>query len=128
MLGISFKTDAGDFRESPMLKTVERLHGSGYDIRVYDPNGSRAAVEGTNRPYILNVLPHIYRMLTVDISAFLQHSKTIVVANKSNAFQSVLEGLRPHQSVVDLARCLPATDRSVNAASLGRHVANAMAA
>jgi GDP-mannose 6-dehydrogenase len=116
VLGISFKADTDDLRESPMVKIVEMLHGRGYDIRVYDPNVSLAAVSGANRSYILNVIPHIHRMLTCDSAEFLQHAETIVVANKSEAFGRVLERTRPDQCVVDLVRYLPANGDSMKAA------------
>ena len=106
VLGISFKADTDDLRESPMVKIVENLHTRGYNIRVYDPNVSRAALQGANRSYLMNGIPHIHRMLTCDTNEFLEHAETIVVGHRSEAFDRVLERSRPDQRVVDLVRCL----------------------
>jgi GDP-mannose 6-dehydrogenase len=121
VLGISFKADTDDLRESPMVKIAETLHGRGYDIRVYDPNVSQASRNGANRLYIRDVIPHIHRMLTCNTAEFLQHAETIVVANRSQVFQDLLEKTRADQCVVDLAHYLPDNGRRMNTATARRN-------
>lgn len=106
VLGVSFKADTDDLRESPMLKIVQTLYGRGYDIRIFDPNVSRAAVSGANRAYILNSIPHVYKMLTDDPGKLLEHAGTIVIGTQAELYKNVVQRARPDQTVVDLAKLL----------------------
>ena len=52
LVGLSFKSDTDDLRESPLVELAERLHGKGYDLRIYDPNVSYGALIGANLHYV----------------------------------------------------------------------------
>jgi GDP-mannose 6-dehydrogenase len=114
VLGISFKAGTDDLRESPMVKIVETLHGRGYDVRVYDPYVSIASIRGANRQYILNVIPHIRKMITEDLGEFIDHARTVVVGNRSPLFRGVLKKIDADRSVVDLVDLIPAGRRHSN--------------
>lgn len=64
VIGMTFKEDTDDLRESPVLTMLEYLIGKGRDIRIFDPNVSLDSIYGTNRNYLLNSIPHIGRLLT----------------------------------------------------------------
>ena len=106
MLGLSFKAGTDDLRESPIVRMVEHLHGKGYDIRIFDPYVSIAAVKGANREYILNMIPHIHKMLTTDFEEFLGHSQTIVIGNQSPLFRGLLKKTGKGRNIVDLVNLL----------------------
>jgi GDP-mannose 6-dehydrogenase len=114
VLGISFKAGTDDMRESPVVRIVESLHGKGYDVKVYDPYVSVASVRGANRNYILNVIPHIRKMLTEDLEEFLDHAKTVVVGNRSPLFRGLMKQIPADRTVVDLVNLVPAGRRHSN--------------
>ena len=59
LIGLSFKSDTDDLRESPLVILAERLIGRGFDVRVYDPNIRLSRLTGTNLAYVTDRLPHI---------------------------------------------------------------------
>ena len=120
VLGISFKAGTDDMRESPVVKIVESLHGKGYEVKVYDPYVSIASVRGANRNYILNIIPHIRRMLTEDLEEFLAHSQTVVVGNRSPLFKGLLKKIDSDRAVVDLVNLIPPGRRHSNRLASGQ--------
>ena len=64
LLGLSFKSDSDDLRESPYVELAETLLGKGYEVRIYDPIVNPSTVIGTNRAYVESKLPHLQRILT----------------------------------------------------------------
>jgi GDP-mannose 6-dehydrogenase len=104
ILGFSFKAGTDELRESPMVELAERLIGKGFDLRVYDRNVSLAAVQGANRDYILNKIPHISRFMVPTIDEVLSHSQTIVIGNGSAEFADVPRRISDGQSVIDFVR------------------------
>lgn len=109
ILGFSFKAGTDDLRESPIVEVIERLHGKGYDIRIYDRNVNLSKLVGANRDYILNHIPHISRMMVDSMDDILHHAETIVIGNGDPEFQGILSRISGMQVVVDLVRI---TDQS----------------
>ena len=101
LLGITFKSDTDDLRESPYLALAERLLGSGYDLSIYDQNIS--STEDGGRSFVAHLAPYI----RTTAGEVLNAADTIVIGNKddehSSAFQSY-EGKNGAKVVVDLAR------------------------
>ena len=63
MLGLSFKMDTDDLRESPNVELAERLLGKGFEVRIYDPIINPARLVGANLRYVEARLPHLSRLL-----------------------------------------------------------------
>jgi GDP-mannose 6-dehydrogenase len=104
VLGLSFKADTDDLRESPAVELVETLHGKGYDVVVYDQNVSLSALMGSNLAYIQRELPHLSNMLRQSLDEVLEHAEVLVITNRDPEFAGILEKLRPNQRVLDFAR------------------------
>jgi GDP-mannose 6-dehydrogenase len=106
ILGLSFKAGTDDLRESPMVRIVDRLHERGYNIRIYDPYVSIAAIEGANKEYITQSIPHIHALLTTDFQAFLEHADTITIGNQSLLFRGLLKQCAQNRNIIDLVHLL----------------------
>ncbi len=104
ILGFSFKAGTDDLRESPIVEVIERLLGKGYDIKLYDKNVNLASLVGANRDFILNVIPHISKIMVQTIDEVLEHAETIVIGNGSEEFKNIPECISKDQVVVDLVR------------------------
>ncbi|HJW03517.1 MAG TPA: UDP-glucose/GDP-mannose dehydrogenase family protein [Azospira sp.] len=117
ILGFSFKAGTDDLRESPMVELTERLLGKGYDLRIFDRNVSIASIRGANRDYILNLIPHISRLMVDSVDEVLSHAKTIVIGNAAEEFRDVPTRLGYGQKIIDFVRICEA--RSVAGAYEG---------
>ncbi len=104
ILGLSFKPDTDDLRESPTVELVEQLLGKGYSVVVYDRNISLSALVGSNRAYIERELPHLSALMRPTLDEVLAHAEVVVIANRDPEFAQVLERLRPNQQVIDFVR------------------------
>jgi GDP-mannose 6-dehydrogenase len=63
LLGLSFKPQTDDLRESPYVELAELLGGKGLEVRIFDPIIQPARLFGSNRQYVEKHLPHLQRML-----------------------------------------------------------------
>ncbi len=63
VVGLAFKEDTDDLRESPVVTMLERMIGKGREVRVYDPHISLESIYGSNRNFLLKAIPHIGRLL-----------------------------------------------------------------
>lgn len=103
-LGMSFKPDTDDLRESPLVEVIETLLGKGYSIRIYDRNVSASRLIGANRRFMEEHIPHLSSLLVASAEDLTAAADVIVVGYNSPEFSSVLQTLRADQAVVDLAR------------------------
>jgi GDP-mannose 6-dehydrogenase len=104
MLGLSFKSDSDDLRESPLVRLAEQLIGKGFDIRVYDQSVRLAVLTGANKAYIDSVIPHIHQLMVGSLDEALAHGDVVVLGQKTRETASVPERLAGHQLLVDLVR------------------------
>lgn len=104
ILGLSFKADTDDLRESPTVEITERLIGKGYDVRIFDPTVEAGRLLGANKRYALERLPHISRIMLPDLDSLLNHADVLVVANSDKRFRQVAGNLREGQKIFDFVR------------------------
>jgi GDP-mannose 6-dehydrogenase len=103
-LGMAFKPDTDDLRESPLVSVIETLLGKGYAIRIYDRNVSTSRLIGANRRFMEEHIPHLSSLLVERAEDLVAEADVIVVGYQSPDFIPVLQSLRPDQTVLDLAR------------------------
>ena len=102
MVGLSFKPDTDDLRESPLVTLAERLIGKGYQLRIYDPSINLAKLVGANRNYIEQTIPHIAELLVPSLDDLLSHAKTVVIGHPADVGEALADGIGDRQTVVDL--------------------------
>ena len=103
-LGFSFKAGTDDLRESPMVELIERLIGKGYEVAVYDKYVSLANLQGANRAYIEEQIPHIACLMAESLDTVIAENDVIVIGNNNPEFRTALNHVGHHQTVIDLVR------------------------
>lgn len=102
ILGLSFKGDTDDVRESPMISLIETLVGRGYQVRVFDEQVELGNLIGSNRAFLERVIPHIASLMRGSLAQVLEESEVVVVANDSPTWYQVPRLMREDQVLIDL--------------------------
>lgn len=84
LIGLAFKENTDDLRESPVVTLLEQLIGKGRQVRVFDPHIQLESIYGSNRNFILNQIPHIGNLLGNSPDHVLDWADHIVIAQKLN--------------------------------------------
>ena len=97
VIGLAFKEDTDDLRESPVVTLLEQLIGKGRDVKVFDPRIRLDVIYGSNRNFILETIPHIGRLLTGSLDQILAWADHLVLAQKqtAGAMEQILAGDLP---------------------------------
>jgi GDP-mannose 6-dehydrogenase len=90
LLGLSFKMNTDDLRESPNVELAERLLGKGFDVRIYDPVVNPARLVGANRRHIESKLPHLERLLAREPAEALRGADVAIVSSSDEAVVDAL--------------------------------------
>jgi GDP-mannose 6-dehydrogenase len=85
VIGLAFKENTDDLRESPVVGLLEQLIGKGRDLRVFDPHIQLDALYGSNRNFILQSIPHIGRLMQPAVENLLEWADHLVLAQKQSA-------------------------------------------
>jgi len=109
-LGVTFKADTNDLRETPVLPVIISLLKKGYDVRLYDPNldveqcyahhqqHSKASEEDELSIETLN------EIVCDDLSFIKEISDTLVVVHNKATYRKAVIERRDDQSIIDFAR------------------------
>ncbi len=92
MIGLAFKEETDDLRESPVVTLLEQLIGKGRDVRVFDPHIRLDEIYGANRTFILESIPHIGRLLAPNLEQVLGWADHLVLAQKQS--ETTMEMIR----------------------------------
>jgi GDP-mannose 6-dehydrogenase len=102
LLGLSFKMNTDDLRESPNVELAERLLGKGFDVRIYDPIVNPARLVGANRRHVESKLPHLGRLLHTEPGEVLDGADVAIVSSSQpEVVAALLAAPPPH--LVDLS-------------------------
>jgi GDP-mannose 6-dehydrogenase len=104
VLGVAFKANTDDLRESPVIDLIKRLLRDGMDITVYDPDVSLDDMLGRNREFIEQELPQIRRILCPTIEKALHGRQAVIVSQERPEFNAVVQELSIRVAVLDLVQ------------------------
>ena len=101
LMGLSFKSETDDLRESPSVTLAETLVGKGLEVRIFDSVIKPARLVGANRDYSAAKLPHLDRLLAASADEALADAEVAVVSSSDPA---VVESLLadPPPRILDL--------------------------
>jgi GDP-mannose 6-dehydrogenase len=104
VLGLSFKAETDDLRESPIIRVIGALVGKGWELLLHDAHVDAAKLVGANRMYLEAEIPYLDRLFRKDPRDVVEGSEVIVIANAHPAYKKVPSWMREGQTLVDLVR------------------------
>jgi GDP-mannose 6-dehydrogenase len=105
LVGLSFKADTDDIRESPAVALVQKLVRRKFKVKVYDRSFSPQSIYGSNRAFLKRFLPNFSRLWVSELDTLLQQVDVIVLTQSLSEEQK--ERVRQSAKgrvVVDFAR------------------------
>ena len=98
LLGIAFKSNSDDLRESPNIDLARKLLQAGYDLSIYDPHIVPSKLLGQNLGYAFSNLPKLTRLLVDRSVAEGGHFDLVV---DTRGWAKTLS-LKPGQRIIDV--------------------------
>ena len=82
ILGLAFKSDTDDLRESPFVTLAEGLIGRGVAVSVFDPNVTPSHLTGANKAFVFSRLRHFTSLLTEDAATAIRRSDAVLLGSQ----------------------------------------------
>jgi GDP-mannose 6-dehydrogenase len=102
ILGLSFKPNTDDLRESPAIVLAETLLGRGYQVRIFDDQVQLSQLIGANKAFIEKELPHIASIMCDVLEEVVAVSDVVVITHGGKVFAGIPEMLNTDQVLIDL--------------------------
>ncbi|MCH7812854.1 MAG: UDP-glucose/GDP-mannose dehydrogenase family protein [Planctomycetes bacterium] len=106
VLGLSFKDDTDDLRESPTVEIVERLIGKGLEVAIHDKDITLNEIVGQNLSFVQQHLPHIAALMRPTVAETVGQAEVILLTKPSRMYADVGRLVKPDQVLIDLVRFL----------------------
>lgn len=104
VLGLSFKDNTDDVRESPTVEIVERLIGKGLEVRIHDKDVATSRIFGSNLNFIQQHLPHIANLMVSSPDQIVRDSEVILLAKPSKSYINIHKDISANQTLIDMVR------------------------
>jgi len=102
ILGLSFKKDTDDLRNSPMVALAEGLLSEGRDVKIFDPVINQMKLVGANLAQVSRRIPHLEVHLVKDIAEALAGATTVVVSHAVISIEEIRQHITPKATVIDV--------------------------
>jgi len=102
ILGLAFKAQTDDLRESAMLEVAQTLLGRGCKLRIYDPTLNLERLVGSNKRVIDTKVPHLASLLCTELKTAIGEQGLIVAAQKCAALEELRKFITAKHQVLDV--------------------------
>lgn len=102
ILGLSFKPDTDDLRESAMVEVAQDLLGHGYQVRIFDPQLHLTRIVGSNKRVLETKMPHLASLLRDDLASALGKQGLVLAAQKCATLSELSKFVTPQHHVLDI--------------------------
>jgi GDP-mannose 6-dehydrogenase len=103
VIGLSFKENTDDVRESPLVTLVESVTGKGHQVRIFDAYLAADNLVGSNRSFALNSIPHLEKLLSSDLQEVVDFADVIVINHRLSPEVWDSVSWRDDQRIIDIA-------------------------
>jgi GDP-mannose 6-dehydrogenase len=102
ILGLSFKANTDDLRESAMVEVAQILLGRGYTLRIYDPQLHLAKLVGSNKRVIDTKMPHLAGLLRDDLVEAIGQKGLILAAQRCAPIPDLAKAVTRRHHIIDV--------------------------
>src|ERR1043166_2525124 len=102
ILGLSFKANTDDLRESAMVEMAQHVLARGWPLRIYDPQLNLSRLIGSNRRVLEEKMPHLASLLHEDLSAALGTEGLILAAQRCVSLTELAKRITPRHQLLDI--------------------------
>ena len=110
LVGLAFKSQTDDMRESPYVTVAKRLIGEGMSLKIYDQGIQPERLIGSNKVSVQNALGHLESWLVSTLDE-LASCELILVNHASITADQIHTWLDGNITVIDLVG-IPDVDRT----------------
>jgi GDP-mannose 6-dehydrogenase len=100
-IGLSFKYDTDDIRNSPSITILKSLIAEGYKVKVYDKNVSDSLRLEKNNKLLTSILGNLEEFLATELDELENFSDTYVLAKREPEVTTYIPRLK-NKTIVDL--------------------------
>jgi GDP-mannose 6-dehydrogenase len=90
ILGLSFKNNTDDVRNSPIVEILNNLRDESYNFKIYDSNVNFALSSGRNVPTTRSILHNLEDFMVEEPEDIINFAEVIVIANKNKKFLQIV--------------------------------------